>query len=148
MAGLLIAVGFAVLVVNISNAVSVLAQEVTCTYPAEKDTNKCGTGQCLVVKDGKERCVVGNPAARQLVDVGDFGGLLQLFIQIFLAVAGGVAVVFLMVGGFQYIAAHGNEEATEKAKKTLTGAIIGIVIIVLAYAIVAIVNQVLTNPPT
>ena len=86
-----------------------------------------------------------NPASGQLVDIRDFGPLLQRIITIFLYFAGGIAVLFLMVGGFQYVAARGNEEATEKAKKTITGAIIGIIIIVMAFAIVAIVNNLLTR---
>lgn len=67
------------------------------------------------------------------------GGLIFFVIQILLIVAASITVIFLIVGGFQYVAARGNEEATEKAKKTITGSIIGLVVIVLAYAIVSIV---------
>lgn len=105
---------------------------------------ECPAGQG---PDGRGGCKLTNPAPRQLVNIPDFPTLVAQIIQTLLAVAGAVAVVFLMIGGFLYVTAHGNEEATEKAKKTVTGAIIGIVIIVLAYAIVAIVNNLLVNPP-
>ena len=61
--------------------------------------------------------------------------------------AGAIAVIFLMVGGFQYVASRGNEETMERAKRTITSAVIGIIVIVMAYAIVAIINDLLTRTP-
>ncbi len=90
---------------------------------------------------------IQNPAPNYLVDIRDFGSLLTRAIGWMLYFAGGIAVLFLLVGGFQYIAARGNEEATEKAKKTITGAVIGIVIIIMAYAIVTIVSNLVTRNP-
>jgi small neutral amino acid transporter SnatA (MarC family) len=49
-------------------------------------------------------------------------------------VAGAVFIVMLLVGGVQYLTAMGNEEATTKAKKLLINAVIGILIVALAYA--------------
>jgi len=66
-------------------------------------------------------------------------GLLFRVIQIMLAIAGLVAVIFLIIGGFRYITAGGNEEASEAAKKTITNAIIGVVIIILSFVIVRVV---------
>ena len=54
---------------------------------------------------------------------------------------------FLIIGGFKYVTSHGNEEQMEAAKKTVKAAIVGIVIIVMSYAIVAVVNDLLTTPP-
>lgn len=65
--------------------------------------------------------------------------ILIRIIQILLAVAGLIAVIFLIVGGFRYITAAGNEETAEAAKKTITNAIIGIVVIILAFVIVRVV---------
>lgn len=90
---------------------------------------------------------IQNPDTAHLVNISDFPTLLVKIVQIFLGFAGAIAVIFLMLGGFQYVSSRGNEEGTEKAKKTITSAIIGIVVIVMAYAIVAIVNTLLTGPP-
>lgn len=49
-------------------------------------------------------------------------------------VAGAVFIVMLLVGGVQYLTAMGNEEATTKAKKLLINAVVGIVIVAIAYA--------------
>src|SRR3989338_1919712 len=99
---------------------------------------------------GPVACPAGqicNPAPGQLVNISDFRELLTKIINSFLYFAGGIAVLFIVIGGFQYVASRGNEEATEKAKKTVTYAVLGIVIIVMAYAIVSIVNNLLIKPP-
>lgn len=67
-----------------------------------------------------------------------------MVIQYCLGIAGLVAVVYLIMGGFSYITAAGNEEQTKKATKTLLNAVIGLVIIFAAFAIVnTIQNNVL-----
>ena len=60
--------------------------------------------------------------------------------------AGAIAVVFVIIGGYQYLTSAGNEESAEKGQKTLTNAIIGVVVVVLAYVIInVIVNLVSSN---
>jgi len=51
-----------------------------------------------------------------------------------IALAGVVAVGYLIWGGYQYITSGGGESA-ETAKKTIINAIVGIIIIVAAFAI-------------
>src|SRR5438876_505914 len=59
---------------------------------------------------------------------GNFSAIAVQVINILLGVVGLVAVIFLIIGGFRYVTAGGNEEAAESGKKTITNAIIGIVI--------------------
>jgi uncharacterized membrane protein len=47
-----------------------------------------------------------------------------------------VAVVMIIIGGLQWMTSGGNEEKVEKAKKTISSAVVGIVIVILAWAIV------------
>ncbi|GAB4140947.1 MAG: hypothetical protein Fur0024_2650 [Patescibacteria group bacterium] len=48
----------------------------------------------------------------------------------------GVLVVLVLIwGGFQYVTAGGSEEKVKAAKKTITNAVIGLVVILLAFAI-------------
>jgi uncharacterized membrane protein len=47
-----------------------------------------------------------------------------------------VAVLFLIVGGLQYITAAGNEKRSEAAKSTILYAVIGLVVILLSFVIV------------
>jgi len=70
----------------------------------------------------------------------EFGKLLTNIINWALTLVGLLAVLMLIIGGFRYLTAAGNEEATTKAKNTIIYALIGIVIVILAYAIVATVT--------
>lgn len=72
-------------------------------------------------------------------------GFILKIINILLAIAGLVAVLFLIIGGFRYITAAGNEETAEKAKKIILNAIIGIVVIILAFVIVRVISNALTT---
>lgn len=74
-----------------------------------------------------------------------FSDIIIRIIQILLALAGLVAVVFLIIGGFRYITAGGNEESAEAAKTTITNAIIGIVVIILSFVIVRVISNALTK---
>ncbi len=62
-------------------------------------------------------------------------------IGVILAVAGALAVIYLIYSGILYITAAGNPDAAKKGQQGIINAIIGIIIIVAAYFIVgAVVN--------
>jgi len=86
---------------------------------------------------------IPQPPAPKLLR-GDLATILQNVINGLLGIAGVIAVVMLIIGGFRYAAAAGNEEAIEAAKKTITYAVIGLVIVALA---LLIVNTVITLIP-
>lgn len=54
----------------------------------------------------------------------------------FLAIAGTIAVLFIIIGGFQYITSAGNPDAIEKAKNTILYAVIGLLACILSYAVI------------
>ncbi len=58
----------------------------------------------------------------------------------------GIAVLFLIIGGFRYIVSGGDVESAEAAKNTIINAIIGIIIIILSYVIINAVVNLLTRP--
>ena len=72
--------------------------------------------------------------------------LIHTVINWALGIAFGVAVLFLIIGGFWYITSAGNEETAEKGKGTVINAIIGIVIIILSYVIINVVSGLVTQP--
>jgi len=61
-----------------------------------------------------------------------------------LFLVGAVAVIALIYGGFRYVASGGNAKDVETAKSTIIYAVIGIVVAILAYAIVNFVTGALT----
>lgn len=72
-------------------------------------------------------------------------GFIMKIINIALAIAGLVAVLFLIIGGFRYITSAGNEETAENAKKIILNSIIGIVVIILSFVIVRVISNALTD---
>ena len=69
----------------------------------------------------------------------DINSLIRTVINWLLGIAFGIAVLFLIIGGFWYITSAGNEETAEKGKNTAINAIIGIVIVILSYVIVNVI---------
>lgn len=63
-------------------------------------------------------------------------GLVARIIQTILPLIGALLLIMFLYGGAMYLMAGGNADKTEKAKKTLTNSIIGMAIIIGAYAIV------------
>ena len=61
-------------------------------------------------------------------------------ISFLLGVAGVVAFIFLLWGGLQWILAGGDKEGTEKARKKITSALIGLAIVFSAYALIFIIQ--------
>lgn len=59
-------------------------------------------------------------------------------------IAGTVTALFLMIGGFLYITSAGNEEQSEKGRKILINSVIGLVVIIMSYAIVRVISSLLT----
>jgi lysylphosphatidylglycerol synthetase-like protein (DUF2156 family) len=64
-----------------------------------------------------------------------------------LLIIGAIAVLFLIVGGFQYVTSAGSPDNVSKAKNTILYAIIGIIFAILAYAIVNFVVTKLSPAP-
>ena len=56
-------------------------------------------------------------------------------IKIVLGFLGTIAVVLIIVAGFQWMTAAGNEDKVKKAQKIMTAAVIGLVIVLMAYAL-------------
>jgi hypothetical protein len=58
-----------------------------------------------------------------------------------LTLVGGLAVLFIVIGGIQYLAAFDNDELAKKGKKTIQWAIVGLFIVVFSYGIVMAINS-------
>lgn len=62
--------------------------------------------------------------------------ILQFAINLILYASGGMAVFFLVLGGIRYITSFGNQDMMDGAKKTIKYAVIGLLAVILAYAAV------------
>lgn len=84
-------------------------------------------------------CVTTNAQLNQMV---------TNIIQWFFGFAGVVAVVFVLIGGVSYMTSAGNPSQTQKAKQTITYALIGLVIVALAEVITGFVSNLIRNADT
>lgn len=74
-----------------------------------------------------------------------FGDLVTAIINILLFVIGSISIIFFILGGFRYVTAHGNEEMAEGAKKTMIHAIIGLVVVIMSFAVIFIITSILIS---
>lgn len=68
--------------------------------------------------------------------------LTNLFVRVIswiLILAAGLAVIYLIYSGILYITAAGNPDSAKKGQQGVINAIIGVVIIVLAYTILTVI---------
>lgn len=73
--------------------------------------------------------------------INDIGKLIANLTKVALMVAGGLALIYLIIGSYHYFLAFGNEAVAKQGLQTITWAIIGIVVVLLAYIIVNEVSQ-------
>ncbi len=94
------------------------------------------------VQGGLEDIKTAFPSGRAQGDgVDDVGSLVKTILEWALYLAGIIAIVFIIIGGFYYITAAGNDSRAADGRKTLVNALIGLVLVVLAYLIVQIVYR-------
>jgi hypothetical protein len=55
---------------------------------------------------------------------------------------GGLSLIFLVIAGVRFAVSYGNEEAIEKAKNQAIYALIGLLIAMLSYTVVAIISNI------
>jgi|SRR3989344_1442632 len=84
----------------------------------------------------------------QFVRATSLSALINQILRILLSIVGLIALLFLVWGGFKYISAGGDEEAVGKAKQTIMNALIGLAIVILGYALVVIVYNVVAGRET
>ncbi len=73
--------------------------------------------------------------------------LVTFLIQFLLDMAGLVAVLFIVYGGFKYVVG-GVSEDKEAGKKAITHAIVGLVVALSAWIVVNLIQIALTTPPS
>lgn len=89
------------------------------------------------------RC--GTSADPKPCGIGDLVGGIFLIVNFLLGSATLVAIGYILFGGVRMIVAAGNENQIKDAKSTITNAIVGLVIIILAFLIVTSVTSYLTG---
>ena len=63
------------------------------------------------------------------------GGIAELVIEGFLSLLGVIFILLMIIAGYNWMTAAGDEQKVTKAKDTIRRAIIGLIILISAYAI-------------
>ena len=66
----------------------------------------------------------------------DMAQMITNFANMMVVPASSVALIFAIYGGFIYLTSAGNQEKTDSGKKTLTWAVIGLILIIISYSVV------------
>jgi hypothetical protein len=89
------------------------------------------------------------PGDPQAYNVGTISTVMANIITIVLTISAGIAVIYIIIGAISYLTAYGNEEKATQGKKTITWAIIGLVVIISAELIITTIWHFITgNNPT
>ncbi|HMH70200.1 MAG TPA: hypothetical protein VK502_02280 [Candidatus Saccharimonadales bacterium] len=88
--------------------------------------------------------VGATPASEVIKGVNDVGGntggglgpQLIIVVNILLYLLGAIAVIMIVIGGIRYTTSNGDSSSTKGAKDTILYAVVGLIIAMLAYAIV------------
>lgn len=73
------------------------------------------------------------------------GGVVATVIKAALGFLGIIFVIIIIINGFKWMTAGGNEDKVKEAKDSIKNAIIGLIIVVAAYAITYFVFEVLSD---
>jgi hypothetical protein len=66
----------------------------------------------------------------------DIGPLVKNVVNIMLFILGAAAVIMIVIGGIKYTVSGGDSSAVKSAKDTILYSVVGVVVALLAYAIV------------
>jgi hypothetical protein len=74
--------------------------------------------------------------AATLFGDGGQGGIFRTITNVMLFIIGAISVIMLIIGGLRYVVSGGDSTAVQNAKNTILYAIVGIIVAILAYAVV------------
>ncbi|MDD4476584.1 MAG: pilin [Patescibacteria group bacterium] len=117
---------------------AVLASVLLLATPVLAQTNPCGANDPLCLQ----------PAQQIGLGTSDIRVTIARIIKVAMGLLGIVAVVIVLIGGFTWMTAGGDETKTGNAKKWIFGGVIGLAIILSAYALTSFVINSLMSATT
>ena len=84
----------------------------------------------------------------QSTDLFGQTGVFQTITNVLLFILGAISVIMIIIGGIRYVLSGGNSTAVTAAKNTILYAIVGVIVALLAYAIVNFVLTSFSSPGT
>lgn len=109
--------------------VPVFALGVSFVAPALQPVD---TTYALTAREGAD----GARGDEQPAEVTGEGGVFRTITNVLLFIIGAISVIMLIIGGIRYVVSGGDSSAVTSAKNTILYAIVGIIVALLAYALV------------
>lgn len=73
---------------------------------------------------------------------------IKTVVNVLIFLIGAIAVIMIIIGGIRYVTSNGDANSTKGAKDTILYAVIGIIVAILAYAIVNFVIDAFSGAPS
>ena len=86
----------------------------------------------LTIENGAESARGSDQAA----DLFGASGIFTTISNVLLFVIGAISVIMIIIGGLRYVISGGNSSSVTAAKNTILYAVVGLIIAILAYAII------------
>ena len=71
----------------------------------------------------------------------DIGNVISAVVGILIVVAAILALLYLILGGIQWITSGGDKQGLEGARNKITAAVVGLIIVAATWAIMALIGQ-------
>ena len=108
-------------------AVSAVVAPMTTNVAQAAPTNYSPAGGASDARD---------PKTLKITNVDGSTGIFQRVVNILLYIIGAVAVIMIVFGGIRYVISGGDSAQVTAAKNTILYAVVGLVVALLAYAII------------
>ncbi len=83
----------------------------------------------------------GTLVPTQISGINDITQVIRNAIRFILLIAFVLAFIFLLIGGIRWITAGGDEKAVSSARGMITAALIGLVVVLVSYALIVLVEN-------
>lgn len=79
------------------------------------------------------------------IETEDFTELVTNFLGWLLGIAGALAFLMFVWGGILYVTSAGDEQKAAKGKRIVTWTILGLIVILMSYSIIALIEDIFVN---
>jgi amino acid transporter len=116
--------------------------------PASAAPGDCKTESGLSGAIGGSDCVdPGGTSGLQTNQLFGDNGIIGNIINLMLFIVGILSVIIIIFGGIRYVISRGKEDEVKNAKNTILYSVIGLIVAIIAYALVNWVFGVVGNNP-
>lgn len=109
-----------------------LALGVALVAPMLQSSAYAATNGNLTLQGGAD----SSKGTNQQTNLFGDNGVFKIITNVLLFIIGAISVIMLIIGGIRYVVSGGDSGAVTSAKNTILYAIIGIIVAILAYALV------------